>query len=258
MVKQAVAVGPTYHLRLFLTGQCRVKGQYAYHHYGRHRDHLFAIYIGVMQGNGITALIDTGMESVEEMNRGAGFLLSELIWQEPGEDTHSILDRAGVKPEDVDYVFLTHCHYDHCSMLPIFHNAKAVVPERAWRLWHEEPESTVYLHEGFLDHLEERKADGKLLTCEDGVVVPGIGVRWVGGHSPCSQFVYVNTEKGVAVDTGDTVQLYGNLEHDDIVGIWENADECQRALEIARTDVDILLPGHEPQILERYPGGVIA
>jgi len=258
MLKQSVAEGPTYHLRLFRTGICRVKGRYAYRTHGKDQDHAFTIYIGVIQGNGITALIDTGMESVDEMNRGAGFLLTELITQEPDEDTVSILVRAGIEPADVDYVVLTHCHYDHCSMLPIFTNATAVIPEHAWQLWHDDPESTVYLHDGFLDHLEARHAAGKLLTAPDGVVVPGLGVRWVGGHSPCSQFVYVNTDKGVVVDTGDTVQLHGNLEYDDTIGIWVDEAECRRALEIARTDPDIVLPGHDPTLLDRYPDGVVA
>lgn len=258
MIKQDVAQGPEYHLRMCRTGQCRVKGRYAYRTYGKDRSHLFTVYIGIIQGHGITALIDTGMESVAEMNRGAGFLLDELIWQEPGEEPESILAQAGVEPDAVDYVLLTHCHYDHCSKLPIFHNAKVVVPAQAWHVWHTEPEGAIYLHGGFLAYLETLKAEGRLVLLDEGLVAPGIGVRHVGGHSPCSQFIYVNTAKGVAVNTGDTVQLYGNLEHDDPIGIWVDEDECRRALDIARTDADIFLPGHEPRILERFPGGVIA
>jgi len=256
--KQDVAAGPTYHLQLFRTGMCRVKGRYAYRHYGKDRGHLYAIYIGVIRGNGITALVDTGMESVDEMNEGAGFLLTELITQAPDEDTISILAKAGITADEVDYVFLTHSHYDHCSNLPLFPNAKVVMPARAWRIWHEEPDGANYLHKGYLEYMESLYTAGRLVLLDEGIVVPGIGVRWVGGHSPCSQFIYVNTSKGVALLTGDTVQLYGNLEHDDTVGIWVNEEECRAALEIARRDADIVLPGHEPRILERYPEGIIA
>jgi hypothetical protein len=33
--------------------------------------------------------------------------------------------------------------------------------------------------------------------------------------------------------------------------------ECRRALEIAREEPDLLVPGHDPRVLERYPSGVI-
>lgn len=258
MLKETVAAGPQHHLRMYRTGDCRVKGHYAYRNWARDRDHHYTIYIGVIQGGGVTALVDTGMESVAEMNRRAGFLLSELISQQPGEDTLSILERAEVAPDEVDYVLLTHCHYDHCSNLPLFPRAVVVIPERAWRVWHEDPEARAYLHQGFLEYLAAVQREGRLLLLDEGLVAPGLGVRWVGGHSPCSQFVYVNTSRGVAVLSGDTVQMYGNLEHNDVIGIWVDDAQCWRALEIAREDPDVLVPGHEPRVLDEFPDGIVA
>lgn len=258
MLKSKVAAGPAYHLQMFRAGQCRVKGRYAYRHYAKDRDHLFYVYIGVITGNGITALIDTGMESVEEMNRGAGFLFTELITREPGEDTASILQRAGIQAKDVDCLLLTHCHYDHCSMAPMFPKARIVVPEAAWKVWHEQPDNANYLHAGFLNYLESINAQGRLILIDEGVVIPGIGVRRVGGHSPCSQFIYVNTSGGVAVITGDTVQMYGNVEQNDVIGIWVNDDECWQALNVASQDPDILVASHDPRVLDKFPDGVIA
>ena len=257
MLKTQVASGPTYHIQIFRTGTCRVLGRHSYGHWGQDQDHRFDIYVTVIKGNGLTAIVDTGMDSVAEMNRGAGFLMSEVITQGPGEDTVSILEKAEVKGEEVNYVFLTHCHYDHCSLLRLFPKATVVIPEHGWKVWHEQPKGAIYLHAGFLAELEEIKAQGRLLLLDEGVVVPGIGVRWVGGHCPCSQFVYVNTDKGVAMLTGDTVQMYGNLEHNDIIGIREVDEECWRAIEIAR-EADVFLPGHDPRVLERYPDGIVA
>jgi glyoxylase-like metal-dependent hydrolase (beta-lactamase superfamily II) len=258
MLRSHVAAGPTYHIQAYRTAWCRVKGRYAYRTYAQDRDHLYYVYIFVIEGNGITALVDTGMESVDEMNRGAGFLLTEPVTEESGEDTASILARANVAPEDVDYVLLTHCHYDHCSNLPMFPGAIVVVPAAGWLAWHEAVDGAVYLHDGFLPYLESLHSSGRLTLLDEGLVVPGIGVRWVGGHSPCSQFIYVNTERGVAVITGDAVQMYANVEQNDAIGIWVDDDQCWRALAIAREDPDLLIPGHDPRVLAEFPGGVIA
>jgi N-acyl homoserine lactone hydrolase len=257
MERKQFTNGPFYQVQMFRTGACRVKGRYAYRNYGKDQDHPYAIYIGVIKGNGITALVDTGMASVAAMNRGAGFLLSELITQQPGEDTESILQKAGVEPDEVDYIFLTHCHYDHCSQLALFPNAKIVIPAYAWQVWHTTEDGAVYLHDGFLDYLNQLNHEKRLLCLDEGMVVPGISVCWIGGHSPCSQFIYIKTVIGTVLFTGDTVQLYGNIEHNDIIGILINEEQCWHALDIARTHADVLIPGHDPLVLEKYPDGII-
>ena len=64
MLKSEVASGPTYQVQAFRTAQCRVKGRYAYRTYAQDRDHLFYVYIYIVTGSGVTALVDTGMESL--------------------------------------------------------------------------------------------------------------------------------------------------------------------------------------------------
>ena len=133
-----------------------------------------------------------------------------------------------------------------------------MIPERAWKTWHEEPDGAVYLHQGFLQEMESLYTEGRLVLEDEGLVAPGLGVRWVGGHSPCSQFILVNTPQGVVALTGDTIQMYGNLEQDDIIAISVDDGQCWRALDIARTDADTIVPGHDPRVLKNYLNGVIA
>ncbi len=258
MNKAEVSTGPAYQIQVFRTGACRIIGKYAFRHIWHDTDHLFNIYLSVISGNGIHALVDTGMESVAEMNRGAGFLMTELITQEPEEATLSILRRVGLDVQDISYVFLTHCHYDHCSNLGLFPNATVVIPAKAWAAWHNDPEKRRYLHAGFFEQMEALWAQGKVCLLDEGVVRPGIGVRWVGGHSVCSQFIYVNTAKGVALFTGDTVQMYSNLAQNEIIGICDSEEECWQAIDIARRDADIFLPGHDPRVLAEHPEGRVA
>jgi len=257
MEKSDITSGPTHRIHIYRHAQCRVKGRYAYRNIWKNRDHLYVVYIAIVQAPNMTAIVDTGVANIAKMNEGAGFLLTKPMWQEPGEDTLSILEKAGIVGEAVDYVFLTHCHYDHCSNLNLFPNANIVIPEHAWNVWHEQPDGANYLHDGFLEELEDLNAAGRLIRCDEGLITPGIGVRYVGGHCPCSQFVYINTEQGVAVLTGDTVQMVANLEQNDVIGIWYDDEECWNALDIARSTADIVLPGHDPRVFERYPNGII-
>lgn len=257
MNKQLICQGPIYQIRAFRTGKCRVQGKYSYYRIGHETDHAFNIYLTLIEGDNIRALVDTGMESVDLMNQNAGFLMTELITQEAGEDTVSILNRAGISPFEIDYVFLTHCHYDHCSNLPLFTKAVTVIPATAWKMWHEQPETARYLHSGFYEYLHDLNAQSRLRLEDDGIVVPGIGVERVGGHTPCSQFVYVNTRRGVAALTGDTVQMYRNVSDNEIIGIFDHEKECWKALETAR-QADVLIPGHDPRLFEIYPGGLIS
>jgi hypothetical protein len=142
-------------------------------------------------------------------------------------------------------------------MAPAFPNATVVVPKIAWDTWHSHPERTDYLHEGFLSYLEDLHYNDKLLL-STGLVLPGIGTIWVGGHSICSQFVQVNTERGVALLTGDAVQMYRNLDDNDIIHITDDEALSWKAIEIARVEADILLPGHDPLVREKYPDYFVA
>src|SRR5207247_2458940 len=54
------------------------------------------------RSGGKTVLIDTGLGQINMMGFTGGSLLSELA-------------SAGAKPEDIDTVFVTHLHVDHCG-----------------------------------------------------------------------------------------------------------------------------------------------
>ena len=63
--------------------------------------------------------------------------------------------------------------------------------------------------------------------------------------------------KGRFVLTGDVVFLYENLERNVPVGLNYSLPECYQAMDLLRSLDAELLPGHDPRILELYPGGKI-
>jgi glyoxylase-like metal-dependent hydrolase (beta-lactamase superfamily II) len=55
---------------------------------------------------------------------------------------------------------------------------------------------------------------------------------------------------------GDVAYKYRNLEESIPIG-WADPDEWMLAADRLRAAGDFVLPGHDPDVLIRYPGGVI-
>lgn len=122
------------------------------------------------------------------------------------------LAHAGLKPQDIDLVVLSHLHFDHVGALvtpgrdgelaPLFPRARHVVQAReldAWR--HPDPRSKPSYKSENLLLLEEQ---GRLQVVDgDQDVAPGIRVRVTGGHTVGHQAIYVTNQEQTVVFTGD-------------------------------------------------------
>ncbi len=218
-------------------------------------------YLWLVRGQGLTVVVDTGIgdpvgEDGPQVQGYAGFQC------DPGEDTDSLLRGEGVTPDEVDYLVLTHLHWDHCANTKLFTNAKIVVSRRGLasvvtpRHWGLVPDG-LFLRD-VISHIVGEAWNRVILADDEFDVVPGIRTFWVGGHTECSQAVAVETAKGTAVFGGDTVFMYENIESDIPVAYTGNLAECYLAMERIRREADIVLPNHDPRVLERHPGGVVA
>ncbi len=88
-------------------------------------------------------------------------------------------------------------------------------------------------------------------------IIPGIGAFYIGGHTMCSNAFTVQTKDGLAAFPGDTIFYYENLEKNHPVGLAVDIMECYQAMERVREVADIVVPPHDPLLLERYPDGVV-
>jgi len=229
---------------------------YVFHLSGSSEPIPMAVYFWLLQSDSHLLLVDTGMGQPS----GEEQMLMGCFPVKAGEDTISALAARGVKPGEIDYVILSHLHYDHCINVSLFPRAKFVIAQRGWGLVGRNPDPEIFPDPVFprsaLEWLASRKE--RLILAENEVeLLPGLKVFWVGGHTPCSQAVAVDTAAGKALLTSDLVMHYRNLEEGIPPGIFYNLHECVQGMRRLRQCADILLPFHDPQVLERHPQGHI-
>ena len=121
------------------------------------------------------------------------------------------LDKAGVKPEEIDSVIYTHLHNDHTGASHLFKDSLHIFQQAEW--------------ENLLDPLPSQKIRGDfdpetipvlkkldcLRVCGDVEVESGIMGYLTPGHTRGSMSFAIDTEEGVYVVTGDTVILRCNI-----------------------------------------------
>lgn len=215
--------------------------------------------------DGAVMLIDTGVRDVNEIQplvvAGVGYEGRFRMDMET-QNIPLLLQKEGVDPAQVEYVFITHLHYDHCSNAKLFPNAKFVISRTGWHLTLDPPHPAlvpdILFPRDILAHFAGEARDRLILADDEAPeIIPGIGAFYIGGHTLCSQAITVQTKQGIAVFPGDTIFYYENLEKNHPVGLAVNIPQCYQAMERVRKIADIFVPPHDPLLLKRYPDGVI-
>ena len=224
-------------------------------------------FLFVLRGDdGQIMLIDTGIRDVDEIQplvvAGVGER-GRFRMDMTSQNIPLLLNKEGIDPAEVQYVFITHLHYDHCSNVRLFPNARFVVSRTGWHLTLDPPHPAlvpdVLFPRDVLAYLIG-EARQRLILVDDEApeIVPGIGAFYVGGHTLCSQAFTVRTRRGLAVFPGDTIFYYENIEKDHPVGLAANIAQCYQAMQRVRALADIVVPPHDPRLLELYPDGLVA
>ena len=90
----------------------------------------------------------------------------------------------------------------------------------------------------------------------DDELAPGLTVHHVGGHTDGLQVVRVSTGRGWLVLASDATHYYENLETRRPFTIVFDVDTMLAGFDRVRAlaaGPDMYVPGHDPQVLERYP-----
>lgn len=213
-----------------------------------------AMIVWLVRGNGRNILVDSGFYRE--------YFFREWKIRDFKKPSEAVA-LAGVKPEDITDVIITHMHWDHADGADLFPRA---------RIWIQRDEYTYYTGDawhsnnthGGIDPQDvlsyvQRNMDGHLSFVDGDAkeIIPGITCYTGGKHTYASQFVGVNTAAGVVVLASDNVYLYENLEKHLPIGSTLDATSNLKAQERMRgiaAKESFIVPGHDPALFERFHG----
>jgi glyoxylase-like metal-dependent hydrolase (beta-lactamase superfamily II) len=212
-----------------------------------------AMMIWLVRGNGHTILVDSGFYREQFFRQ---WKVADFI--KPSE----AIAAAGVKPEDVTDVVVTHMHWDHADGMDLFPKA---------RVWLQREELEYYAgtawqarntHGGIdpEDILVAVKLNTQgrvgLVNGDAQEIFPGIICYTGGKHTYASQFVGVNTAAGTVVLASDNMYLYENLEKHVPIAATLDPDSNLRAQDRMKqlaANPRFIIPGHDPAVMKNFP-----
>ncbi len=171
------------------------------------------------------------------------------------------LKLVGVDPAEVADVIITHLHYDHAGNFELF-------PKAEFHIQESEVHYATGRHMRYPRLAHGFEADdvcrlvrlnfGRRVRMHDGdaEVAPGIRVHRTGGHTAGLQFVTVHTARGWVVVASDAAHFYENMESQrpfpTAFHVGDMFESFDRLAALAPTP-DHIVPGHDPQVMARYP-----
>jgi glyoxylase-like metal-dependent hydrolase (beta-lactamase superfamily II) len=209
-------------------------------------------YVWAIRAGGRKIVVDTGFGAKAAARRGRSLL----------HDPIDLLAQAGFPAEEVSDVVVTHLHYDHAGRLGAFPNAT----------FHIQDAEMAYATGRYVTHAAirgpievEDVVEAVRLVYRDRVrfhdgdaaLCPGITLHRIGGHSAGLQVVRVETARGPLVLASDAFHFSENrlrkAPFPIVLHLGEMLEGYRRCEELAGGDPDLLIPGHDPEVVDRWP-----
>jgi glyoxylase-like metal-dependent hydrolase (beta-lactamase superfamily II) len=198
-----------------------------------------------------TFVVDTGFDAAVAKRRG------RRMTTPPVES----LRRLGVDAAEVRDVIITHLHYDHVGNFALF-------PAATFHLQDDEMSYATgrhMAHEVFSHFYEIDEVIGMVRRVYEGRVrfhdgdaelAPGISLHRIGGHTKGLQAVRVYTRAGWIVLASDASHLYANMQEERpfpaVFDVGQMIEGYRRLRELADAP-ELIVPGHDPLVMKRYP-----
>jgi glyoxylase-like metal-dependent hydrolase (beta-lactamase superfamily II) len=206
--------------------------------------------VWLVRGEGRTVLVDAGFYRDQ-------FLKSWKV--ESFETPAAAVQRAGVEPEQVTDIIISHAHWDHLDGADLFPQARVWIQRAEYEYYrdpaHQTNTGAFPVDMEMLARIE-RAGRLRLVEGDSAEVLPGI-VAYIGGrHTHESQYVTIPTASGTVVLASDNLYLYFNLDrHRPIAATWDSVSNlaAQDRMRRLASDLRLIVPGHDPAVFTRFP-----
>lgn len=210
-----------------------------------------AMMVWLARGNGHNVLVD------------AGFYREKFVTQWKPVDFVSpaiAVARAGVKPEEVTDIIVSHVHWDHMDGIDLFPKATIWIQRNEYEHYigpfpgevRRDIDSTdAVMIKSLYDQGRVKLVDGDAQE-----IIPGIKVYIGGKHTWESQFATITTASGTVVVASDNMYLFENLEkHAPIAETYDAASNlrAQQRMTTLASNPRLIVPGHDPAVFLRWP-----
>jgi glyoxylase-like metal-dependent hydrolase (beta-lactamase superfamily II) len=212
-----------------------------------------AMVFWLVRGDGRNILVDSGFYRPQFFRdwKVADF-------QKPSD----ALRNAGLQPDDITDIVITHMHWDHADGFDLFPKA---------HIWIQRDEYTYYTGEAWhhprthggidpddVEAIVKANIAGNVSFVEgdDQQILPGITCYIGGKHTWQSQYVTVHAKDGMVVLASDNVYLYENLDkHVPIAATLDSKSNlaAQDRMRTLASKPEFIIPGHDPAIFSRFP-----
>ncbi len=210
-----------------------------------------AYFVWAIVGPHGTFVVDTGFDEMMADKRG------RTMTKPIGEGLKSL----GIDPAAVEHIIVSHLHYDHCGNYNLFPRAR----------YHLQDCEMAYATGRCMCHalirfpfevedvvaMVRKVFDGRVIFHDGSTqMAPGITLHHIGGHSKGLQCVRVKTRRGHVVLASDATHLYAHINEGRVFPVTYSVAETLEGYSTIKQladSPDHIVPGHDPQVLTRYP-----
>jgi glyoxylase-like metal-dependent hydrolase (beta-lactamase superfamily II) len=210
--------------------------------------------IWLIRGGGRNILFDSGF------HRERWFKQWKITdYQSPDEAVR----QAGVAPEDITDVVISHAHWDHMGGIDLFPKATVWIQKDEFRYYTGEAWQAAGQHGGIdpddVQELVRLNTEGrlKLVNGDNVEILPGIRVFIGSRHTFASQYLRVDGKLPFVL-ASDNVYFYRNLAEHKASATFSDEDHAanvkaqERMIQLAGS-VERVVPGHDALQFEKFP-----
>lgn len=188
------------------------------------------------------------------VNQKLGEPFGATDWVEYGP----LLAEVGIALDEVDFVTISHLHFDHAGGTSRFPKAKFIIQRRelefaAAAMPHNSAARGAFTADDVLAAVQ-LNWQGRVLLPDGDVegVIPGVDVYLTPGHTAGTMTVCLATTRERFCYSSDAVYTYRNIDEDIPLGLaldsYQAVESYKKIRRILRGGT--LIPGHEPRIFD--------